>query len=178
MHKIMILASVSSVAVAAAFMSDTQETVVAGGVRYDKDVYEAMDKSKRPALDKDAETAGQDESLAGFTPPSLGEGVPMPPAPSAPHFGNVVAPDVPSHDSITIKKEGSGKSAKYFVVYPDGSHIENFRDVDKAGYATEGEAWAAVMTAKRNWNEQTVSPPPGMPSADEAADKAAEAAKA
>ena len=172
MRKIMILASVSGVAVAAAFMSETTETVVAGGVRYDKEAYEAMDRTKRPAIDAKADGNGQDESLAGFTPPSLGEGVPMPPAPSAPHFGNVVAPDVPSHDSITIKKEGSGKSAKYFVVYPDGSHIENFRDVDKAGYATEGEAWAAVMAAKKAWNEQVISPPPGMPSADEAADKA------
>ncbi len=172
-----ILASVSIVALSAAFSSEIEETVVVGGIRMDKSAYNAMPEADRPAIDQKA-TDDQDGATIGALPVSLDAAAPMPPSPSAPHFGNVVTPDVPSHDSITIKREGTGKNAKYFVVWPDGTHVENFRDVDAGGYPDESQAWTAVMAAKKAWYEQNITPPPGMPSADKAADDAKDAAKA
>lgn len=75
-------------------------------------------------------------SAPDFRPPEPAAGEPAPPAPGAP-----VAPTVPSPDQKLVVKDG----AKFYVVRPDGSRVEDIEGIDAKGYKTEKDAWAAIM---------------------------------
>lgn len=159
-----LLATVASV-IGRAFMSDACETVLVtrkgnkGKVRVNKadyDADQADDGAKVMTLAKDeAEQSAPNgvQALTGFP-----EGVTPTAAPSAPDFtggGEVsppvidpskdaVAPTAPSPNQRLVAKEGNGKSAKFFVVDGTGTKLE-MDGIDPAGYATDAEAWKAIM---------------------------------
>jgi hypothetical protein len=66
---------------------------------------------------------------------------PLPGAPAAPALGAPVAPTVPSPDQKLVTKDG----AKFFVVRPDGTRIDDVEGIDPKGYKDEKAAWAAIM---------------------------------
>ena len=146
--KALLLASV-----AAAFMSETCETVTVGGVRVNKSDYEA--DQQKPAgerqykgkLDKESEPS--EPMTAGVMDTS--DGPPLA-APSAPHFGDAaerdnidplkgaVAPTTGTADQRLVLKDGS----KYFVVDAKGEKVKG-DGIEAKGYSTEAAAWKAIQ---------------------------------
>jgi hypothetical protein len=147
--KALLLASV-----AAAFMSETCETVTVGGVRVNKSDYEADQQKpagERQYKGKVTEAEPSTVNTAGVMDTS--DGPPLA-APSAPHFGGedaaapaapidplkgAVAPTTGTADQRLVLKDGS----KYFVVDAHGKKIEG-DGIEKGGYKTEDAAWKAI----------------------------------
>lgn len=166
MHKIALLASVAT----SAFMSQHPETVkIRRGndiVIINKDDYD--EERDGELVNENADDAPPSPALSLQPAP----GIVVPPAPSAPRFVDPVAPGTVTEDTLSVAKEGR----KFFVVKAsDGSRVEGFRDIDEAGYKTEGEAWAAVMAVKKQPHEQQIEPPANFPTAAEIEAKAKEA---
>lgn len=162
--KKLLLASVAMVA-PVAFMSETCETVLIKGkdgkpVRVNKSDYDADQAeggAKEMTLFKGGDDA--DQAVTG-EPVKTFDQLGMQPvaAPSAPDFSGggetsslpvdprkeAAAPVAPSPNQRLVSKEGTGKNTKYFVVDGTGAKIE-MDGVNKDGYATEKEAWDAIM---------------------------------
>lgn len=157
MRKIALLVSVSTVA----FMSEHPGTV---RIKRDGDVFTInLDDYDEK---RDGKTVDGDDGLDGPNIASVPHpGLVVPPAPSAPGFIDAVAPSTVNEDTYTLVKKGK----KFIVVHAkDASPVKGFKDIDEAGYATDTEAWAAIMAAKRQPHEQSMEPPfaPQMPDAD------------
>ena len=87
-------------------------------------------------------------------------GEPVPPAPSAPPaIEPPVAPTPPAvvtepapptaPSAYLVKKIGRGAAARVFVVAADGeTKVTGVAGIDEAGYATEADAWAAIMAPR------------------------------
>jgi hypothetical protein len=170
--KSLLLASVASV-FATAFMSDVCETVMVKGgdggdpIRINKSDYDADQAeggAKKYHLHAD-DKQPQPDPIVGTGPVPVHPALTIPPAPSAPNFVNPVAPQTASADTLMVAKGGTGAKAKFFVVRPDGTRVEDMRDVDKDGYATEALAWAAVEAVKKQPFEQAAPTPPNVPPA-------------
>jgi hypothetical protein len=169
--KSLLLASAVSLC-AVAFMSDVCETVLIKGAdgkplrvnKSDYDADQAEGGEKKMTLHTE-DKKEQPDPIVGETVVSVHPELTIPPAPSAPTFVNPVAPSTANTDTLMVAKHGTGKAAKFFVVRPDGSKIEDMRDVNKDGYDTEPLAWAAVMEVKKQPFEQHTAPPPNVPPA-------------
>lgn len=161
MRYAMLLATVAPLA----FMADVCDTVMVknehgDAVRINKSDYDAdPDKYKLHADDK----KDQPDIQVGEVISQPAPGLVIPPAPSAPHFDNPVAPQTANADTLLVSKEGK----KFFVVDATGTHVTGKLDIDEKGYNTDAEAWAAVMRVKRQPFEQSIQPPANMPTAEQ-----------
>lgn len=134
-----------------------------------KDDYDETKHGKLPVQETEAEAPPQPNVSAPPAP-----GIIVPPPPSAPGFIDPAAPQTVTDDTLALDTKGTGKNKKFVVVFAKtGAPVTGWRDIDEAGYATEDEAWAAILTAKKQPYEQQVQPPQNMPNAE-----AIEAAKA
>jgi len=168
MRKAILGAGVSALAMAC--MSDVCETVVITGkdgpVRVNKSDYDADRASDKPSM-KLHGSVEPEQSVAGVTDVQLGEGVILPAAPSAPNFTgpepteplpidpnkNAVTPIAPSPDQKLVKNFETGKGATkkdhWFVVTPAGDKITGTEGIADDGYATEQDAWNAILALPR-----------------------------
>lgn len=158
-----------------AFMSDVCETVQikgAGGepVRVNKSDYDADQDSDKPTMklftkDNEGEqTVPPIPAASGFP-----EGATPTAAPIAPNFGAIdgnapnqqgaqpltmdpekqaAAPTAPSPEQLVVVKEGTTRKPVYFVVNGTGEKVER-TGLEKDGYATEADAWAAIVALPR-----------------------------
>lgn len=161
--KVLLLASVAMVA-PVAFMSETCETVLIKGkggdaVRVNKSDYDADQASDKPTMTLHKDDDGPSLGAPG-EPVKTFDQLGMAPvaAPSAPDFtgGGEVAPTpmdpnkdaaapvAPSPNQRLVSKEGTGRNTKYFVVDGTGTKL-TMDGVNTDGYATEKEAWDAIM---------------------------------
>lgn len=142
--------------VAAAFMSETVETITVGGVRVNKADYEAdQEKPEGERLYKGKVGKDEDQSQAGMTAGVMdtSDGPPLA-APSAPNFGGedsgvapspidplkgAVAPTTGTADQRLVLKEKD----RYFVVDAKGEKIKD-DGIDAKGYTSESAAWKAI----------------------------------
>lgn len=96
-----------------------------------------------PAPDTDGAppTADQSENTQQVAPPP-----PPPAAPAAPaQDGDSTPPPPPPAPVVrSVKKEGRGATAKFYVVDDKGEKVAGFAD---KGYAAEAEAWDAIKAA-------------------------------
>lgn len=157
----MLLASAATLATA--FNSEVCETVLVrnanGSYRMNKSEYDAMEEKDRPAL---ASAAKQDDNEQTDNTRAIGSGVSLspgeqPPAPSAPDFvngGNPATPTIASPNQLGVVKDGR----KWLVVdlskQVEGQPAVPYEPkegeaIDKDGYKTEADAWAAVMARPR-----------------------------
>lgn len=169
MRNFALLASVASVA----FMSEHPETVriKRGGETFTINADDYDEKRDGKVVTDDAPEGALQVGIPAA-------GIVVPPAPSAPSFIDAVAPQTVNEDTYTLVKKGTGAKARFIVVRAaDAQPVTGFKDIDEAGYATDTEAWAAIMAAKRQPHEQSIEPPhmPQFPDA-EAIDKAADEA--
>ena len=115
-----------------------------------------------------------DQAVGALAAIGLPDGISQPAAPAAPDFSsggtttietidankNAVAPTVPSPGQKLVEKRGTGKNAKYFVVVAnadgtftpltnamlnDPAKPNNSPVIDEGGYASDKEAWDAIM---------------------------------
>jgi hypothetical protein len=145
-----------------AFMSDLCETVIIEGSDGNPLRINAEDFDKKLHKLHGANEEPQADPVVAGSPPVLAEGVIVAPAPSAPDLtvppvdpndpaavaaaaGTPVAPVTPAPNAKLVKKEGK----KFFVVDAGGEKITDAEGIDVAGYATEADAWAAVMASPR-----------------------------
>ena len=92
-----------------------------------------------------------DESVHTLYSDTVAVTEPAPPAPSAPPaIEPPVAPAPPTAPSAhLVKKIGRGAAARVFVVAADGeTKVTGVAGIDEAGYATEADAWAAIMAPR------------------------------
>ncbi len=95
-------------------------------------------------------------------------GIIVPPPPSAPSFIDPATPQTVNDDTLALDTKGTGAKKRFIVVFAkDASPVTGWRDIDEEGYKTETEAWAAIMTAKKQPYEQQIEPPANMPTADD-----------
>ncbi len=130
--------------------TDTCETVLInsanGPVRINKsDFVEGEHKLHRMNAEEKAEAARP--AVTANTIPQLAPGLELPPAPSAPNMGEggAAAPQTPSPDQKLVTKEGK----KFFVVDVTGTKVTGVEGIDEKGYATEKEAWDAVLATNK-----------------------------
>lgn len=176
--KTYLMLALGTVAVVRAFMSEIAETVIINGpngpVRVNKSDYDA-DQSDKGAKSM---TLHKEQSIDALT--GGGQQIGYPPgtqptaAPSAPNFGNAVehgaapvidpnknavAPSTPSPNTLLVAKEGTEKKPRFFVVDGTGAHVEA-PSIDKDGYETEANAWAAAMAVMREGQQPGQGGPP------------------
>lgn len=144
-----LFASVASVIVSA-FSSDAPlETVTVVGedgnpLRINKSDYvadQADGGAKLWTLHDDPAPQADGGGVAFALPP----GITQPAAPAAPDFSDAVAPPAPSIGQKLVQKDGR----KFFVVVAaEGGAFPKLTDtpgIDEKGYATDKEAWDAIM---------------------------------
>lgn len=142
--------------IAAAFMSETVETVTVGGVRVNKSDYEA--DQQKPAGERQwkgslAKESEQSEAVGTAGVMDTSDGPPLA-APSAPNFGGeddgvapapidplkgAVAPTTGTADQRLVLK----RKDRYFVVDAKGENVTD-DGIEAKGYTTEAAAWKAI----------------------------------
>lgn len=147
----------SFTAFARAFMSDICETVLVKGdngpVRVNKSDFDA-DQAKGGAKLFTLHKETKAEEDAGLTAPQptgatatpVDPALTIPPAPSAPDLGGAAVPPAnPAPNQYLAMKDGK----KFFVVNAAGERAEIDGINNKDGYATEQDAWNAILTIPR-----------------------------
>lgn len=160
--KYLLLMSVAPIA----FNSAPLETVTVVGqdgepLRINKTDYEA-DQAPGGAKKFELHTDEAPQANGAGVALPVPDNITQPAAPAAPDFTsndqqtdaidphkNAAVPPAPSIGQKLVQKEGEGKKAKFFVVTADADgtfpKLTGVAGIDEAGYATDREAWNAIM---------------------------------
>jgi hypothetical protein len=178
-----LLTTTSAVAIIAAFMSDTCETVMVGGVRVNKSDYEA-DQEKPSgerqygSLDSDAKQKDNAETVVNTAEvqTNVAPGVIVPSAPSSPNFNapdntaaqvatdatGAAVPTVPAPNAKLVMPEGTGAKKRFYIVDATGTKFtaEQLPGIEDKGYATETDAWNAILALPESVQQNAQSAAP------------------
>lgn len=158
-----LMLALGTLAVVRAFMSDVCPTVTIIGHdgdplivnKSDYDADQAEGGAKSMTLHKT-----QHGAASGGTPTAYPPGVQPTAAPSAPNFNsgdqtpdvidpakNAAAPTAPSPNSLLVSKGGTEKKPVFTIVDGNGAPVVHGL-INADGYATEKEAWDAVVAVQ------------------------------
>lgn len=139
MRKILLLSSVAT-----AFNPERCPVVLVAGekggiVRMNRDTYDADPEAFELIFEGDVDEY-EAATKAGEEPKPVASAT-LPPVTTAPPAGQESTPNV----SYLVSKEGKGANVRFFVTVNDAK-AQGVEGIEDSGYATEPEAWAAIMT--------------------------------
>lgn len=138
-------------------MSELLETVLIksknGPVRVNKRDYERDqegEKKMKLHTSKDDNEANENAVIqTAGAPVVVGEGVQLPPVPSAPNTGQEQPLTQPAATLQPGQMAVIKKGKKVIVTTPDGTPVTGVEGIDENGYPDDASAWAAIMAVQQ-----------------------------